>query len=65
VVLKELLPLLHRDAVTVTGRSIADNNEAAVNYNPDVIRPLAMLILSEGGTAILTGNLCPNGAVLK
>jgi len=64
-VLKELLPLLHRDALTVTGRSIAANNEAAANYNEDVIRPLAMPILSEGGTAILTGNLCPDGAVLK
>src|SRR3977135_3299337 len=64
-VLKELLPLLNRDALTVTGQSIAANNEAAVNYNPDVIRTLAMPMLNEGGTAILTGNLCPNGAVLK
>jgi L-arabonate dehydrase len=31
VVLKELLPLLHRDALTVTGKSIAANNQAAVN----------------------------------
>jgi dihydroxy-acid dehydratase len=65
VVLRELLPLLHRDALTVTGRSIAANNEGAVNYNEDVIRPLAMPIAGEGGTVILTGNLCPNGAVLK
>ena len=65
VVLKELLPLLHGDALTVTGKSIAENNAEAVNYNADVIRTLAMPILSEGGTAILTGNLCPDGAVLK
>jgi L-arabonate dehydrase len=64
-VLKELLPLLHGDALTVTGQSLAANNEAAVNYNPDVIRTLAMPIFNEGGTAILTGNLCPDGAVLK
>jgi len=32
VVLRELLPLLHRDALTVTGRAIAANNEGAVNY---------------------------------
>jgi len=64
-VLRELLPLLHRDALTVTGQSIAANNEGAVNYNEDVIRPLTMPIASEGGTVILTGNLCPNGAVLK
>jgi dihydroxy-acid dehydratase len=58
VVLKELLPILHGGALTITGKTLAENN-------PDVIRTLAMPILSEGGTAILTGNLCPNGAVLK
>jgi Dehydratase family len=51
-VLKELLPLLHREALTVTGQSLAANNEAAVNHNEDVIRPLAMPILGEGGTAV-------------
>ena len=65
VVLKELLPLLHRDALTVTGKSIALNVSAATNYNEDVIRPLAVPISSEGGTVILKGNLCPDGAVLK
>jgi L-arabonate dehydrase len=65
VVLKELLPLLHRDTLTVTGKSIADNVSAATNHNDDVIRSLAMPISSEGGTVILKGNLCPEGAVLK
>ncbi len=65
VVLKELLPLLHRDAPTVTGVSIAENVANAKNMNADVIRSLAMPISSEGGTVILTGNLCPSGAVLK
>jgi L-arabonate dehydrase len=65
VVLKELLPLLHQNALTVTGKSIADNVAGAVNYNEDVIRPLAVPMANEGGTVILTGNLCPDGAVLK
>jgi L-arabonate dehydrase len=65
VVLKELLPLLHGDALTVSGRTIADSVRDAVCYNEDVIRPLAMPIAQEGGTVILTGNLCPDGAVLK
>jgi dihydroxy-acid dehydratase len=65
VVLKELLPLLHRDALTVTGKSVAANVSGAVNHNEDVIRPLTMPIAGEGGTVILTGNLCPHGAVLK
>jgi L-arabonate dehydrase len=65
VVLKELLPLLHRDTQTVNGRSIADNVRDAKCWNEDVIRPLAMPLAKEGGLAILTGNLCPDGAVIK
>jgi len=65
VVLKELLPLLHRDAPTVTGKSIAENVADAKNHNPDVIRSLAMPISGEGGTVILKGNLCADGAVLE
>jgi dihydroxy-acid dehydratase len=64
-VLRELLPLLHRDAPTVNGRTIADNVAAAENWNRDVIRPLDMPMAPEGGTVILRGNLCPDGAVLK
>src|SRR5438105_2792239 len=65
VVLKELLPLLRGDALTVNGQTIADNVRGAVCYDDDVIRPLAMPLAREGGTVILTGNLCPGGAVLK
>jgi len=64
-VLRQLLPLLHGDAPTVNGRSMADNVRDAACYNEDVIRPLAMPIAREGGTVILRGNLCPDGAVLK
>ena len=65
VVLKELLPLLHGGARTVNGQTIADNVRGAVCYDEDVIRSLAMPLAPEGGTVILTGNLCPGGAVLK
>jgi dihydroxy-acid dehydratase len=65
VVLKELLPLLHGDALTVNGQTLAENVRGAVCYDEDVIRPLAMPLAQEGGTVILTGNLCPGGAVLK
>ncbi|OLC34833.1 MAG: dihydroxy-acid dehydratase [Candidatus Rokubacteria bacterium 13_1_40CM_4_69_5] len=64
-VLKELLPLLHGGALTVNGVSMADNVRDARCYNEDVIRPLSMPLGSEGGTVILSGNLCPDGAVLK
>src|SRR6185503_637195 len=65
VVLKELLPLLHGDAPTVNGLTLAENVRDAVCYDPDVIRTLAMPLAPEGGTVILTGNLCPGGAVLE
>jgi dihydroxy-acid dehydratase len=65
VVLKELLPLLHGDAPTVNGQTLAESVRGAVCYDEDVIRPLAMPLAQEGGTVILTGNLCPGGAVLK
>jgi len=65
VVMKELLALLHGDALTVNGKSMADNVAGARCWNEDVIRPLAMPIAREGGLAILRGNLAPGGAVLK
>ncbi|MGH7357150.1 MAG: dihydroxy-acid dehydratase, partial [Candidatus Rokuibacteriota bacterium] len=65
VVMKELLPLLHGDALTVNGKTMADTVADAKCWNEDVIRPLAMPLAKEGGTVILTGNLCPDGAVLK
>ncbi len=65
VVMKELLPLLHGDAPTVNGKSMADDVRDARCWNEDVIRPLGMPLAKEGGTVILFGNLCPDGAVLK
>jgi L-arabonate dehydrase len=65
VVLNELLPLLHGGALTVNGRSIADNVREAKCFDQDVIRPLEIPLAREGGTVILFGNLCPDGAVLK
>src|SRR5438445_88479 len=64
-VLMELLPLLHAEAPTVNGRSLVDNVRDARCWNDDVIRPLGVPLAPEGGLAILTGNLCPDGAVIK
>jgi dihydroxy-acid dehydratase len=64
-VLRELAPLLHGDAVTVTGRGIAANVQGARVHNREVIVPLDRPLGREGGTVVLYGNLCPDGAVLK
>ena len=65
VVIKELLPLLHGKALTVTGKSVAENVAAAECFNRDVIRSLNNPLQPEGGTVVLKGNLAPQGAVLK
>ncbi|MCT8175685.1 IlvD/Edd family dehydratase [Variovorax sp. CY25R-8] len=57
--------LLHGDALTVTGRTLAKNNAGAVCWNPDVIHSVAKPFMATSGVAILRGNLCPNGAVIK
>lgn len=64
-VLRELLPLLDAGALTVNGKTLGENVGAAPCHNPDVIRPLSLPLAAEGGTVILFGNLCPDGAVLK
>ncbi len=64
-VLAELAPLLHLDCLTVTGRTLGEELATARVRRLDVIRPLAEPLAAEGGLAILTGNLCPRGAVIK
>jgi len=49
VVLKALLPLLHRDAPSVNGRTLEDNVREATCWNDDVIRPLELPLAAEGG----------------
>lgn len=56
---------LHRDAMTVNGRTIGENVALAQTYNDDVIRPLDRPIYAEGALAVLRGNLAPNGVVIK
>jgi len=64
-VLNQLLPLLHGDAMTVTGRTVAKNVAGAEIHDPDIIRSLDNPMHPEGGTAVLWGNLAPDGAVIK
>jgi L-arabonate dehydrase len=68
VITAELLRggLLHEEALTVTGRTIAENVSGAQCWRPDVIKTLADPLQPIGSaTAILRGNLCPDGAVIK
>ncbi len=64
-VMRELLPLLHGGCLTVNGHSVEGNVAEAPCYNRDVIRAFDQPLFAEGGTVVLRGNLCPDGAVLK
>jgi len=64
-VMKEILPLLHGDALTVTGKTIRENLERVECHRREVIRTTAEPLNGEGGTVVLYGNLAPDGAVLK
>jgi dihydroxy-acid dehydratase len=69
VVMQMLLAdgLLHGDALTVTGRTVAENLAALDPPGPDgqVVRTIAEPIHVQGGIAVLRGSLAPNGAVVK
>ena len=58
--------ILHADELTVSGRTIGEEAASAVEEpGQEVVRPLANPLKSEGGLAILRGNLAPQGAVVK
>lgn len=80
-IMEEIKPLLHLDAMTVTGKTIGENLAALRETDfyergeqrlraqglqrQDVIRPFDQPIREEGAIAVLTGNLAPEGAVVK
>jgi len=65
-VMRELGDLLHKSALTVSGKTVWEEVENAPCYNRDVIRTYAEPLQPAGSsTAVLRGNIAPNGAVLK
>ena len=64
--LRELKPLLRLEALTVTGRTLGEELDAAAPaFAQDVVRPMADPIHPQGGLAVLRGNLAPGGAIVK
>jgi dihydroxy-acid dehydratase len=64
-VVRELGDLIHRDALTVTGKTIGEATADAPCWNREVIRTLSEPLKTHAGIAVLRGNLAPNGAVIK
>ena len=57
--------LLYTDCMTVTGKTVGENIEGCINKDLDVIRPIENPYSETGGLAVLTGNLAPDGGVVK
>ncbi|HSP68034.1 MAG TPA: IlvD/Edd family dehydratase [Bryobacteraceae bacterium] len=64
-VVRELADLIHRDAMTVNGKTIGENTAEAPCWNREVIRERTRPIRENAGLAVVRGNLAPNGAVIK
>ena len=64
-VMKEILPLLHADAMTVTGCTVAENVANAGIPDRRIIRTRTEPWSQEGGLAVLRGNLAPRSAITK
>jgi dihydroxy-acid dehydratase len=65
VVLKELKKYLHNDAITVNGKTIGNDTGDSTCYNTDVIATIDEPFQKESGIAVLKGNLCEGGAIIK
>jgi dihydroxy-acid dehydratase len=63
--MQNLREKLDLTCLTVTGNTIADNIDSAKVYIPDVIHSLNDPVYAEGATAVLKGNLAPQGCVIK
>jgi len=64
-VLKEIKDKIHLDNLTVTGKTLGENIEGAECYDRNLIGTLDKPIKPDSGIAVLKGNLCPDGAVIK
>ena len=63
--MKELLPKLDGDCLTVTGKTLAENVKDAKVYNRDVIHSLDNPVMKMPGIGVLYGNLAPEGSIVK
>ncbi|MFM9697324.1 L-arabinonate dehydratase [Streptomyces europaeiscabiei] len=63
--LSRITDLLHLDRPTVAFDTMREQLDGALVHNDDVIRTRDNPVATEGGVAVLRGNLCPDGAVIK
>lgn len=63
--MRQLQPLLDNDALTVTGRSVAENLQGLVVADPEVIRPMDRPVAPLPAIVVMRGNLAPDSALIK
>ena len=64
-VMRELATILHGDAMTVSGKTVAENAAGVAPPDRRIIRPLSDPWSSEGGLAVVRGNLAPRSGITK
>ena len=64
-ILKELLPKIDGSALTVTGKTMAENVAPAKVWNREVVHTLENPVMKEPGIGVLYGSLAPEGAIIK
>ena len=64
-ILRELSPLLHLDCMTVTGRTLGEEIDDAPTWSQKIVKSIQSPLSSEGGIAVLNGNLAPDTAIIK
>ena len=57
--------LLYEDQITVTGKTVGENIKDVHNLNPEVIRPIDNPYMTQGGIAVLKGNIAPDTGIVK
>lgn len=63
--MRNLLPRLNGDCMTVNGHTVCENVQDAVIYNDDCIRTLDNPVMTEPGLGVLYGSLAPEGSIIK
>ncbi len=63
--MKNLLPLLNSDCMTINGKTLEENYKDAVVYDENVIHSINSPVSDDGGISVLKGNIAPHGSILK
>jgi dihydroxy-acid dehydratase len=64
-IMKELHEFLHTDALTVNGKTLGENTMDAACYDKNIVASIDNPFKKNSGIAVVKGNLCPNGAIIK